>query len=170
MQAIIFDNSTADSCLWTYFPSNYLGLIIDFSIRRLWASHFPIDHIQQDLLGNRFGHASVPFFRAQPSHEMSSAMTSPSFSVSLLSSSSPRVSSFRTLEICADETPDTRNSSMFDEAVAMMNIDEDLKERLRRERIGMANRGRVPWNKGKRHTPGNVIFRVFNYLFVCLST
>jgi hypothetical protein len=27
-------------------------------------------------------------------------------------------------------------------------------ERMRRSKIGEANKGRVPWNKGRKHTPG----------------
>lgn len=30
----------------------------------------------------------------------------------------------------------------------------DSRERLRRDRIARANKGRVPWNKGRRHSPG----------------
>lgn len=33
------------------------------------------------------------------------------------------------------------------------NLGEDvLKERIRRMRIGMANKGKVPWNKGRKHS------------------
>lgn len=31
-----------------------------------------------------------------------------------------------------------------------------LKERIRRMKIGLANKGRVPWNKGRRHTAGTL--------------
>ncbi|KAL9236457.1 hypothetical protein vseg_011127 [Gypsophila vaccaria] len=30
---------------------------------------------------------------------------------------------------------------------------KELRETLRRRRIGMANKGKVPWNKGRKHTP-----------------
>lgn len=32
--------------------------------------------------------------------------------------------------------------------------DKDKNEMERRMKIGLANRGRVPWNKGKKHTAG----------------
>ena len=32
--------------------------------------------------------------------------------------------------------------------------DLDEKERLRRSRIAKANKGNTPWNKGKKHRPG----------------
>jgi len=32
--------------------------------------------------------------------------------------------------------------------------DVNSRERLRRDRIALANKGRVPWNKGRRHSPG----------------
>ena len=32
--------------------------------------------------------------------------------------------------------------------------DADYKERERRKKIGLANKGKVPWNKGRKHTAG----------------
>lgn len=32
--------------------------------------------------------------------------------------------------------------------------DKDKNEMERRQKIGLANKGRVPWNKGKKHTAG----------------
>lgn len=36
-------------------------------------------------------------------------------------------------------------------------LSKDDKERLRREKIGLANKGRVPWNRGRKHSAGNKI-------------
>lgn len=36
--------------------------------------------------------------------------------------------------------------------------DKDKNEMERRMKIGLANRGRVPWNKGKKHTAGKESF------------
>ncbi|CAK9147947.1 unnamed protein product [Ilex paraguariensis] len=41
-----------------------------------------------------------------------------------------------------DSIPNTKESFNF----------EDLKESQRRRKIGLANKGKVPWNKGKRHS------------------
>ncbi|PQM42718.1 uncharacterized protein Pyn_38137 [Prunus yedoensis var. nudiflora] len=35
------------------------------------------------------------------------------------------------------------------------NISKEEKERQRRKKIGLANKGRVPWNKGRKHSSGN---------------
>jgi len=32
--------------------------------------------------------------------------------------------------------------------------DVDERERLRRTRISLANKGNTPWNKGRKHSPG----------------
>ena len=37
------------------------------------------------------------------------------------------------------------------------SLGKDDKERQRREKIGLANKGRVPWNKGRKHSAGNEI-------------
>lgn len=36
--------------------------------------------------------------------------------------------------------------------------DKDKNEMKRREKIGLATKGRVPWNKGKKHSPGTLLF------------
>ena len=43
------------------------------------------------------------------------------------------------------------------------SIDMDEKERLRRMRISKANKGNVPWNKGRKHSPGR-IFHFFSHV------
>jgi hypothetical protein len=38
---------------------------------------------------------------------------------------------------------------------SLESLDEEVvKERKRRIRIGLANKGKVPWNKGRKHTAG----------------
>lgn len=39
-----------------------------------------------------------------------------------------------------------------DSTVSISN--EEIKERERRKKIGLANRGKVPWNKGRKHSAG----------------
>ena len=51
------------------------------------------------------------------------------------------------------------NDSQFDHQLSnsSANNDEremDQREKTRRERISKANKGNVPWNKGRKHSPG----------------
>lgn len=41
-----------------------------------------------------------------------------------------------------------------------------VKEEERRRKIGLANRGKVPWNKGRKHTEGSRLesFNLFRFL------
>lgn len=48
-----------------------------------------------------------------------------------------------------------------DSTVSMSN--EDFKERERRKKIGLANKGRVPWNKGRKHSAGKGICIFLKY-------
>lgn len=43
----------------------------------------------------------------------------------------------------------------FSDFPKSLSIDD--KERQRREKIGLANKGRLPWNKGRKHSAGNEI-------------
>ena len=42
------------------------------------------------------------------------------------------------------------------------------KERMRRMRIGLANKGRVPWNKGRKHTAGTLHSSLFYHFWIIL--
>eukprot|EP00899_Mesostigma_viride_P019413 jgi/Mesvir1/27473/Mv07248-RA.1 len=47
---------------------------------------------------------------------------------------------------------DAKSANGADSPLETRDGDLDERERMRRERIGKANHGRVPWNKGKTHT------------------
>jgi hypothetical protein len=47
------------------------------------------------------------------------------------------------------------NSNNRTGGIVVESLDEEVvKERMRRMRIGLANKGKVPWNKGRKHTAG----------------
>lgn len=48
----------------------------------------------------------------------------------------------------------------------------DEREKLRRLRISKANKGNTPWNKGRKHSPGNLCFLYFllTSLFLLFSS
>ena len=54
-------------------------------------------------------------------------------------------------KILLQEVPINRGDSLKSLSI------KDIKERQRREKIGLANKGRVPWNKGRKHSAGNWI-------------
>ncbi|XP_062170270.1 uncharacterized protein LOC133875992 isoform X2 [Alnus glutinosa] len=84
-----------------------------------------------------------------------------------LVSSFPRVHPFAALQICLDVgdafdsseclRPKVSENHILNEEHIVGYSDseetiEDHKERQRRRKIGLANKGRVPWNKGKKHS------------------
>jgi hypothetical protein len=88
-------------------------------------------------------------------------------------SSFPRVHPFAALQISLDVGDAFDSSECLQPKVSenqILNVEdhvvgnshsaetiEDHKERERRRKIGLANKGRVPWNKGKKHSAGNCI-------------
>lgn len=46
---------------------------------------------------------------------------------------------------------------------------EDDPELLRRRRIGLANKGKVPWNKGKKHSAGNTVYIILYVIVRAVS-
>lgn len=54
----------------------------------------------------------------------------------------------------ASKRSEDRNGSSDDSEETEEQVDE--RERLRRMRISKANRGNTPWNKGRKHSPGEL--------------
>lgn len=55
-------------------------------------------------------------------------------------------------ELGSDSNPQVFQSSID------VSIEMDDREKLRRMRISKANKGNVPWNKGRKHSEGEKIF------------
>lgn len=51
-----------------------------------------------------------------------------------------------------DRNADSAASTSASKADALAALSE--KERLRRMKIAQANAGKMPWNKGRKHSPG----------------
>jgi hypothetical protein len=95
-------------------------------------------------------------------------------------SSFPRVHAFGALQISVDvgdasdsgechQSKVSENRTLNGENRVIRSDSEDTiedhKERQRRRKIGLANKGRVPWNKGKKHTAGNY-FQNVNFIII----
>lgn len=94
--------------------------------------------------------------------------------------SCPRVHPFGALQISVDvgdasdsgkcdQSKVSENQILNEEDQVVSNDSEDTiedhKERQRRRKIGLANKGRVPWNKGKKHTAGNYRMLILYVVF-----
>lgn len=143
--------------------------------------HSPFNRVQQNLFWPRFGYLEeyrhFPLVRLQSNHDIFMPRNWSS-SVSVISSL-PRLNSLGALHISveASETSDigkcchsmvgidsSASQILLEEALAVSSGDsletlssKEIKERQRREKIGLANKGRVPWNKGRKHSSGNWI-------------
>lgn len=53
-----------------------------------------------------------------------------------------------------DDCSNAAATLQSDAMEAALEIDE--RERIRRQKIGLANKGRIPWNKGKHHSPATI--------------
>lgn len=139
--------------------------------------HSPVSHVQQDHFWQRFGYVAYykrfPLIRVQSGHNISVTRNFLSSCSHISSLSSMDVD----VDVDVDETSDIskcleslgrQDSSarrISGEEVLEINRSgyleshaiEDVKETRRREKIGLANKGRVPWNKGKQHNEGNRI-------------
>lgn len=58
----------------------------------------------------------------------------------------------------SNDVVDSRKLKMESES-SSEERESDERERLRRSRISKANKGNTPWNKGRKHSAGNDIFR-----------
>ncbi|PON45698.1 Nuclease associated modular domain [Parasponia andersonii] len=148
-------------------------------VGRFSISHSPSNCIQQNLFWRRFGYLveyrHFPLVRVQSNHDVFIPRNWCS-SISLITSFSlPRLNSLGALHISVDtsETSDidqccqsmvddidsSADQILLEEVLAINRGDsleslssKDIKERQRREKIGRANRGKVPWNKGRKHS------------------
>jgi len=57
--------------------------------------------------------------------------------------------------------------AMNKDTEADSDSDRKIKEEERRRKIGLANRGKVPWNKGRKHSEGR---RIFSSIFCIVSS
>ncbi|EXC18497.1 hypothetical protein L484_018678 [Morus notabilis] len=143
---------------------------------RLSFLHLPSDRGQENLFRLHFGYVveyrHFPPIRVRQHHDIS-VPRNWSSPMSLVSSF-PRLNSVGSLQSCVDVDEksgtdkscqpiiniDSCTRQLLVEDVLAVNrsdslearLDKDLKEKQRREKIGLANKGRVPWNKGKKHS------------------
>lgn len=74
----------------------------------------------------------------------------------LLATAVASAASTSTAAVSSTEAPTTQQQKVAEEVEKSIPADlpEADKERLRRERISSANKGRTTWNKGRKHRPG----------------
>ncbi|CAA2953475.1 golgin subfamily A member 6 22 [Olea europaea subsp. europaea] len=149
-----------------------------FLARKLSASQLPINSIRRTLLSSHSHHV-IECTRIKPSKTYkilgSSLLKSVSPFVGLgLASSSKGPYSCKAMYTGTyqGETPEVEESwkeqvmsdlpmeQVLSEVIRAENngnsveISEDDKEIQRRRKIGLANKGKVPWNKGRKHSEG----------------
>lgn len=135
--------------------------------------HSPVSLVRQDHFWQRFGYAAeyrrFPLITVQSDHTI--FVTRNFLSSCSLMSSFPNMD----VDIDVDEMSDIakcRESLSSQDSSARQTLGEevleisrrgslethaieDVKETQRREKIVLANKGKVPWNKGKQHNEGN---------------
>lgn len=58
---------------------------------------------------------------------------------------------------------DAKSPSVVEHLSQSEDAEVDEREKLRRMRISKANKGNTPWNKGRKHSPGNHVIILISF-------